>query len=537
VGEGALKRRELLAGTAATALLAGCGQHGAHVNLSGGWVGASFARGHRLRGPRPAAADGPAKRADVIVIGSGIAGLACARALARAGIDDVALLELEDSAGGNARSHAMSGHGCPLGAHYLPVPSADDEPIYALCEDLGLVRQESGREVWDERHLCHSLQERLYFQGEWIEGLLPPAQSETTRRHYRHFASLVEQAQKDYGFAIPTHRAPWTDAHTRLDAVPFAAWLDYHGLGDPQLRWYLDYCCRDDYGAPAAQVSAWAGLHYFASRHGFHPPGDPTDKGKDEAEPVLTWPEGNGWIAAQLANALTGRIHTARTVLRVDEGRDEVNVLAFDETQRRAERWIAKRVVLATPLFIADRLLGGSVAPLHEAAKSGRHAPWLVANLLLDDAPIERKGVPRAWDNVVYGAPSGNLGYVDASHQSLSPAGGPLVLTAYLALDERERPALLEQDWRAWLARVLDGLKDVQPSLREQLKRADLMRWGHGMSIPFPGRRASSALAALREPQGRLHFAHSDLSAYSVFEEAYTQGLRAAHEIVRLDRR
>ena len=43
---------------------------------------------------------------------------------------------------------------------------------------------------------------------------------------------------------------------------------------DPQLRWYLDYCCRDDYGAGMAQVSAWAGIHYFASRHGFHAPGD-----------------------------------------------------------------------------------------------------------------------------------------------------------------------------------------------------------------------------------------------------------------------
>jgi len=533
MGEGPLRRRDLLAHTtaaAAAALLAGCG---AHKHVDGGWVGASVMRGHRLRGARPGPAAGPAKRADVLIVGGGIAGLACARALAKAGIDDIALLELEDSAGGNARGHAIAGHGCPLGAHYLPVPTQDDAPIYELCEELGLVRQQSGRAVWDERHLCHSLQERLFFKGDWIEGLLPPAQTEVTRQQYLHFAHLVEQAQREDGFAVPTHRAPWTDAHTRLDAVPFSNWLDYHGLGDKQLRWYLDYCCRDDYGAPASQVSAWAGLHYFASRHGFHPPGE----GHDEAEPVLTWPEGNGWLAARLAEPLAGRIHAGRTVLRVDEGRDEVNVLAFGEAQRHAERWVARRVVFATPLFVADRLLAGSVAPLHEAARTGRHAPWLVANLLLDDAPLERKGTPRAWDNVVYGAASGNLGYVDASHQQLSPAGGPLVLTAYLALDERERPALLQQDWRAWLARVLDGLHDVHPTLGQQLVRADLARWGHGMSIPFPGRRASAALAALRQPQGRLHFAHSDLSAYSVFEEAYTQGLRAAQEIVRLDRR
>ena len=46
--------------------------------------------------------------------------------------------------------------------------------------------------------------------------------------------------------------------------------LAAQGIDAPALRWYIDYCCRDDYGAGAAQVSAWAGLHYFASRHGFH---------------------------------------------------------------------------------------------------------------------------------------------------------------------------------------------------------------------------------------------------------------------------
>ena len=40
------------------------------------------------------------------------------------------------------------------------------------------------------------------------------------------------------------------------------------------------------------------------------------------------------------------------------------------------------------------------------------------------------------------------------------------------------------------------------------------------MSVPVPGVRSSAALAALAAPQRRVHFAHADLSAYSVFEEA-----------------
>ena len=34
----------------------------------------------------------------------------------------------------------------------------------------------AGRWQYDERHLCHSPQERLFIDGEWHEGLLPPAE-------------------------------------------------------------------------------------------------------------------------------------------------------------------------------------------------------------------------------------------------------------------------------------------------------------------------------------------------------------------------
>src|SRR4029450_6024024 len=110
---------------------------------------------------------------------------------------------------------------------------------------------------------------------------------------YRRFAGDVARAQRELGFAMPTHRAPWTRSHEALDAQTFAAWLDAAGFDDARLRDYLDYCCRDDYGAGIATVSAWAGLHYFASRHGFHAPGD--EDGEREA--VFTWPQGNAWLA------------------------------------------------------------------------------------------------------------------------------------------------------------------------------------------------------------------------------------------------
>jgi monoamine oxidase len=510
-----LSRRALLL----SALAAGCTP--AAPPLQGGWVGTHPERGHRLRRELPRA-NGPLRTTGVLIVGAGIAGLACARELVRRGIDDIALLELEDEAGGNSRGHRLAGSPCPLGAHYLPLPGREAREVSELLHDLGLARERFGRTVWDERHLCHSPQERLFIDGEWHEGLLPPPADAAGLAQYRRFSALVAQAQRELGFAMPTHRAGWTAGHAALDAQTFATWLDRQGLTDTRLRWYLDYCCRDDFGANADTVSAWAGLHYFASRHGFHAPGDAAD----EREPVLTWPEGNGWLSERIAAPLRGRIHTGRLALRVSEHKHGVELLAWNEAAGAPERWQARAVVIATPLFVAARLLASPPDALRQGAGPMHHAPWLTANLLLREPLLIRPGAPAAWDSVRYGTEA--LGYVDARHQSLDPTPRAPLLTAYLALPVAQRGALLERPWQHWARVVSDELAQIHPDLPAKIERIELCRFGHAMSIPVPGVRGSPALAALNATRGRVVFAHADLAGYSVFEEAYTAGVGAA---------
>ena len=436
----------------------------------------------------------------------------------RRGVDDVHVLELEDAPGGNSRGHVLGGIACPLGAHYLPLPGPQAREVGEWLHEIGLLKTELGRTVADQRHLCHSPQERLYFEGEWIEGLLPPAApGSSTLAQYRRFAKAVEDAQR-FGFALPSTRAPWTPAHAALDAVTFDAWLGAQGLSDVQLRWYLDYCCRDDYGADSRAVSAWAGLHYFASRHGFHPPGDEADA----REGVFTWPEGNAWLVQRLAAPLGERLHSARTVLRVEEAKDHVALAVHDEATGRVERWRAPLVVLAVPLFVAARLLRTAPPALSEAAAALVHAPWLVANVLLDRPLLPRPGAAPAWDNVAYGG--GWLGYVDANHQSLAATPGPTVLSFYRALPPTQRSKLLQAGADTVAAEAIDSARDMHPELRLRVKRIDIARWGHAMAIPAPGVRGHPAIAALRNARGRVRFAHSDLCGSSVFEEAFTLG-------------
>jgi monoamine oxidase len=526
MGQGASVTRRAALAAGVGALAGGCARD-EMVRYDGAWLGASQARGHRLRESAAPAATSH-QRTDVVIAGGGIAGLACARALARAGIQDFVLLELEDTAGGNSRGHAMGAARCPLGAHYLPLPGPDAHEVRELLFDLGLLRSSAGRTVADERHLCHSPQERLFFDGAWHEGLLPPAEpGSRTLQQYRGFAQEVDRVQKSLAFALPTQRAAWTDGHRAIDALTFAQWLQQHALDDAQLLWLLDYACRDDYGAGLHDVSAWAGLHYFASRHGFAAPGDAAA----EREPVFTWPEGNAWLAERLAEPAQSRVRSGYTVLQVNEERHGVQVLALDEQSQQAVAWDAKVVVLALPLFVARRVLRTPMPALDAAAQALRYAPWVVANLQLRAPLLERaSGAPPAWDNVRYGSPS--LGYVSAQHQSLRVDAQATVLTAYWALPLSERAALAAEDWRPWAQRVIDDLTVAHPDLPHQLQRIELMRYGHAMRVPAPGARGDPALAALAAAAGRVQFAHADLSAYSVFEEAYTHGVRAAGSVV-----
>jgi hypothetical protein len=55
---------------------------------------------------------------------------------------------------------------------------------------------------------------------------------------------------------------------------------------------------------------------------------------------------------------------------------------------------------------------------------------------------------------------------------------------------------------------------------------------GHAMSSPVPGYLSQKGLLALRAADQKVQFAHSDLSGYSIFEEASWWGWQAAGRII-----
>jgi predicted NAD/FAD-dependent oxidoreductase len=548
------RRQFLTAGVGTAWAAAGCKAPDPFAHITGGFSGVQPERGHQMRDlSQPGKTwPVPAKtfKTRVLIAGGGVAGLAAARALRLQGMDDFALLELEDAAGGNSRAGTLGGINCPLGAHYLPLPGDDAPEVQDLLEELGLRTRVAGRWQYDERHLCHSPQERLFFNGEWQDGLLPLNGVEAdTLAQYQRFAKLVEQAQGAARWSVPVRNMPLAPVLSRLSAITFEAYLTQNGLLDPHLRWYLDYCCRDDYGAGIATVSAWAGIHYFASRHGFHAPGT---EGL-EHEGLLTWPEGNAWLTQRMAKPLGERLHTGRVVLRIASAKHGVEVDAFNTATLTMERWQAEQVVVALPVFVAARVVQNAPEFLRQAARQVVYAPWLVANIHLDRALHDRPGPAPSWDNVLYGGPDSGigLGYVDATHQNLRALPGPTVLTHYRALGDVEggasvgRKLLMDKPWGSWRDAILAELSTAHPDLAAKATRMDITRYGHAMAIPVPSANGkigmqppsvmTNTLSKTKQTQGRyparavlawerLRFAHSDWAGYSVFEEAFTAG-------------
>lgn len=487
---------------------------------AGDLSGADMARGHRLRdGGFPA----PSRHenVDLVIAGGGIAGLSAAWRLKDAGFDRFRLLELEDTVGGNARNGRNAVSAYPLGAHYLPVANREAGALRHMLRQFGMITGDrDGVPVYDPEQLCADLQERLFWQGRWQEGLIPrnglsardKADLTAFDAAMRDFSARVGSDGKP-AFALPMAYSSRDEDLRALDRLSFAAWLDQRGWRSPVLRAHIRYATRDDYGTEPGEVSAWAGIHYFAGRRGWAADG----AGGNE----LTWPEGNGRLVARMAAQFCDRIASGRIVHKVARDGDRVLVDSFDATAGTSVRTTARAAILAMPHFIAAR-----VAPEIGSAKGHSYAPWLIANITVDRLP-GGPGVPLAWDNV--SSTSNSLGYVVATHQGPNAISPASVLTWYLPLSDMPpavaRRLLVERPADEWKRIVRDDLLAMHPDMDDAIRRIDLWRWGHAMIRPTPGFLARADAAPPAPP---LYLAHSDLSGLSLFEEAHYRGVHAA---------
>lgn len=499
----------------------------AKKKMTGGISGADWHAGHMLLGHGPLSPL-ETRRTGIVVVGGGISGLSAAWELQRRRFDDFLLLELGEKAGGNAASDANTVSPYPWGAHYIPIPGDDVVFLRQLFEELGIIEGYDGKglPVYNEFYLCGDPQERLFIHGHWQEGLIPQfGISDRDRRQYDEFFHTMNEFREAKGsdgrraFSIPIDQSSRDSRFLKYDAVSMARYMADNGWDSGYLRWYVNYCCRDDYGCRLDETSAWAGIHYFASRAGRAANADPHS--------LLTWPEGLGWIVKKMEEKLKANIRCNACVLNIESVGDELAVDYYDVRHNVPVRILSKAVVYAAPRFTAFRTINSFRERIPAYAGSFGYAPWLVANITMKGVPDEGKGAPLSWDNVSYHSDS--LGYVVANHQDVTRQREKTVLTYYFPLTygdaASERQKALGRSYKEWAEIVVNDLSGMHPDIEGRIEELNVWLWGHAMIKPVTGFIWGAGRREAMKPLGKIFFAHSDMSGISIFEEAQYRGI------------
>lgn len=502
-------------------------------------LGPSMDFGHMVRDgslkPDPNAP--VSKKVKVLIIGGGIAGLSAGWWLKREGMEDFMLLELEGKTGGNSASGENHVSAYPRGAHYIPLANAESTYVRMLFQEFGIIESfdAAGTATYNDLYLCHDPEERLFKDGSFQEGLVPsrglrPEEKAEIERFFKVIVDFRNKTGSDGkpAFAIPLDLSSRDEEFLSLDRISMEQWLKQNNFSARPLLWYVDYCTRDDYGAKPADVSAWAGIHYFAGRRG--------RAANAEQNAVVTWPQGNGFVVQKLTEKLASHISTDAGVFHIESRADSVRAAYIDRKSRKTFLIEADHLIFACPRFILPRVLkldasGNSIEM--DYVKKIVYPPWMVANITLRSLPPAR-GIARAWDNVCY--LSDSLGYVVATHQNISTRlSSPTVITYYYPLADRKpdngRMALYRADPEDWKESIVEDLRRMHPTIDRYIESIELWPWGHGMVSPGLDYIWGETRQRLLQDLDRIVFAHSDMSGISNFEESQYRGVEAAIKV------
>jgi oxygen-dependent protoporphyrinogen oxidase len=444
-----------------------------------------------------------ASQVDAVVVGGGIAGLACAWMLRHR---DVLLLEADTRVGGRICSEPRGKYWLNWGAHVFAGP---ESATGRLLEEMGIQAEPVPGEL-----AALAMNGRLLTDGrvETYPFRVPMAWSD--RIAVLRAGIKVRLAVQRYGniAELRPEEAPG-DRQQRV----------YDFLGDQTFSQFIGKLPADadamfrptvtrSAGSPE-QVSAGAGVGYFR----------------------LVWDRKSGLSrnivggSASLTEAIAARLGShvilGAEVLEIVQNKDSVSVRyrrgnADEEVQ-------ASHCVLATPAPIARRLAIGLAPETAEALGKVVYGPFVSAAFLTDETgrqPWDQCyaiATPKRAFNIFV-----NVTSLARSRERERQSGSSIMVFSPATL----AAVLLDLDDREIIDRYLKDVDDIFPGFSGHMVEAHVRRWPLGLAYCFPGR--GRIQEALTRPAERIHLAGDYLGTFYT-ETAVETGRRAASTILQ----
>ncbi|MCU0446520.1 MAG: FAD-dependent oxidoreductase [Microscillaceae bacterium] len=444
---------------------------------------------------------------DILIVGGGIAGMT---ALHQLKDEEVVLCELSDSLGGTAGAVRFQNEWLCQGAHYdLVYPETFGESVLKFMENLQVIQYEKITGSWsfvDKQFMIFPEKEgRTWHNQQMREDII----AETADGEaFLQFAKQFENRLK-----LPTRLID--------PQYHFLNQISLRKILEPKLKlsesvWQaLDYQMLDDFGGTASQVSALAGIYYYASR---------PYRSKDTE--VFSPPQGNYYFIQKLGEPIASeKIWLNHLVTKIEKSGKGFLVEVIDGKAKNLKKKIeCKQIIYAANKHALKYVF----PPDYPLFAQHEYAPWMVINLVLQ-ADFLPEGF---WQNEIISQKStmakSFLGFVDSDAQYHLQKDFR-TLTTYFCFPPNYRKTLQDSDYQEitqYAIREISQYFKVKPEqLYQALVQVLVKVMGHAMAIPKPDFLFADKNTQRREPN--LVYAGVDNSRLPLMLEAMDSGLEA----------